>query len=137
MKWERSYGAVCYKKEDGAILFLIEKMGLGHYSLPKGHIEEGETPSSCALREIKEETGLEVELDTSFSSDIVYSPKKGIEKKVTFFLAKIVGGELKAQKEEVDSIYFLDYIKARDILTYSSDKKVLDEANNRLLIGEV
>ena len=44
MKKEYSYGAVVYQFKDGIPLYLIEHMAMGHTSLPKGHIEEGETP---------------------------------------------------------------------------------------------
>ena len=49
MKREKSCGAVIFKKsEDGKILYLIEKMGLGHNSMCKGHVEKDETEHQTA-----------------------------------------------------------------------------------------
>ena len=59
---EKSCGAITYKIENGIFYFLIEKMNKGHFSLPKGHVEKGESEVETAYREIKEETILDVGL---------------------------------------------------------------------------
>lgn len=132
MKTERSYGAVVYKLADNKILYLIEHMVLGHISLPKGHIEKGETEEECAIREIKEETGLDVKLDTSFRETISYSPVKDVMKDVTFFTALINSDKIFPQKEEVNRIEFLPYDEADKILTYQTDRDVLYKADKYL-----
>ena len=132
MKTERSYGAVVYKLADNKILYLIEHMVLGHISLPKGHIEKGETEEECAIREIKEETGLDVILDTSFRETISYSPEKDVMKDVTFFTALINSDKIFPQKEEVNHIEFLPYDEADKILTYQTDRDVLYKADKYL-----
>lgn len=132
MKTERSYGAVVYKLADNKILYLIEHMVLGHISLPKGHIEKGETEEECAIREIKEETGLDVILDTSFRETISYSPVKDVIKDVTFFTALINSDKIFPQKEEVNGIEFLPYDEADKILTYQTDRDVLYKADKYL-----
>ncbi|MDD7607418.1 MAG: NUDIX domain-containing protein [Candidatus Enterosoma sp.] len=132
MKTERSYGAVVYKLSDNKILYLIEHMVLGHISLPKGHIEKGETEEECAIREIKEETGLDVILDTSFRETISYSTAKDVMKDVTFFTALINSDKIFPQKEEVNRIEFLPYDEADKILTYQTDRDVLYKADKYL-----
>ena len=132
MKTERSYGAVVYKLADNKILYLIEYMVLGHISLPKGHIEKGETEEECAIREIKEETGLDVIIDTSFRETISYSPTKDVIKDVTFFTALINSDKIFPQKEEVNHIEFLPYEEADKILTYQTDRDVLYKADKYL-----
>ncbi|MFA6624654.1 MAG: NUDIX domain-containing protein [Bacilli bacterium] len=132
MKQEYSYGAVVYKKDKEEILFLIEHMALGHISLPKGHIEKGETPLQCTLREIKEETGLDVIVDQSFSHKITYSPANDIIKDVVFFLATPKTSSLIPQKEEVNSLEWLPFEKALEILTYKTDKDTLTDAYSHL-----
>ena len=80
-KHERSFGAVVF--HDNKVL--VEHMRLGHYSIPKGHVEECDKDGyATALREIKEETGLDARLLDGFQIDINYSPKPGRVKKVTF-----------------------------------------------------
>lgn len=131
---EQSYGAVCYKSDENHhLLFLIEHMSLGHFSLPKGHIEANETPLETTIREIKEETNLDVIVDTNFKRTITYSPRLGAIKDVTFFVAKITSNKVIAQKSEVQEVLFLPFDKALKTLTHASDKDVLKAANNYIL----
>ncbi|MBQ9534765.1 MAG: NUDIX domain-containing protein [Clostridia bacterium] len=132
MKHEKSCGAVVYKIENGEYLFLVERMTLGHWSLPKGHVESGESEAETARREIKEETNLDVELDTEFRSVISYSPFRGCVKEVVYFAAKAVAGRLINQECEVAELAWLKYEQARQRLTYASDREVLEQARNYL-----
>lgn len=128
MKQEYSYGAVVYRVRDGKREFLIEHMAIGHISIPKGHIEEGETEEECTLREIMEETHLKVSLNTDFSHVISYSPKPGVNKTVTFFLAKALTDDIIPQKEEVSQTEWLSIDDAIDKVTFQSDKETLKDA---------
>ena len=130
MKKEKSCGAVVYKIENGEKMFLIEHMKMGHYSLPKGHVEEDETEIETAKREILEETSLEVLIDPSFREVITYSPREDSIKDVVYFIGKIIGGTMKNQESEVSEIYFLKFNEALDLLSYENDKNVLKKAND-------
>ncbi len=130
MKQEYSYGAVVYEKRKNNIYILIEYMKQGHISLPKGHIEKGETPEQCALREIKEETDLDVSLNTEFSHTISYKPSPAVRKDVTFFLATPISNHIKAQESEVNHIEWVEEERALTILTHDTDKEVLKDALN-------
>ncbi|HEY8395534.1 MAG TPA: NUDIX domain-containing protein [Bacilli bacterium] len=125
---EKSTGAVVYLLSEGNIYILIEKMKLGHYSFPKGHVEGNETEAETALREIKEETNLDVELDTGFRKTVEYSPYPGCIKEVVFFVAKAKHRNLKNQEEEVAELYFLKPEEAYELLTFASDKEILKAA---------
>ena len=75
MTEEVSCGAVLYKKEDGLKYLLILDRN-GNYGFPKGHVEAGETFKETALREIKEETGVDALLDDGFLYSISYPIKE-------------------------------------------------------------
>lgn len=86
---EKSCGAIVYRKSHGNIeILLIKHVNSGHWSFPKGHMEGSETEVETALREIKEETNLDVIIDPTFRETVSYSPKKDTQKVVVYFLAK-------------------------------------------------
>ena len=129
MKREKSCGAVVYRKTLKGYEFLIEKMVLGHYSLPKGHVESGEVEQATALREIKEETALSVTIRPDFKKTITYSPKECVIKDVVFFLAEATFSEnISPQLTEVEKLFWLGYNEAIETLTHESDKDVLRRA---------
>ena len=128
MRYEKSCGAVVYRVLDGGPVFLLEHMIQGHTSIPKGHVEGNETEEETARREIREETGLEVRLDTSFRHEIGYSPEPGVRKQVIFFAAEAVPGEMRNQECEVTSLEWLGLEEALGALTYESDREVLKHA---------
>jgi N utilization substance protein B len=88
---EKKGGAVVYAKEDGDIYIALVHDVFGHWTLPKGGIEKGETDEEGTIREIKEEIGLDVEvLDKLGDNEYVANhPEKGKHRKhVIYFLAK-------------------------------------------------
>jgi len=125
MKHEKSCGAVVYKEGQGQIVFLVERMAAGHTSIPKGHVEDGETEEQTAIREIKEETNLDVTLDTGFRHTISYDPYPGIHKDVVFFIARAVSDALINQACEVSALEWLPYEEAYAAMTYDTDKETL------------
>ena len=128
MKHEKSCGAVVYRFTDGNLFFLIEHMKLGHVSIPKGHVEGNETEEETAVREIREETNLEVRLDTGFRHEVSYSPSPGIEKQVVFFAAEAATDDLKNQECEVSALEWMPWEQAIGAVTYGTDKEVLSHA---------
>jgi len=106
----------------------------GHWDFPKGNIETGETPEKAALREIKEETGLEVELLPGFREDVEYvytRERRRIRKKVIFFLAKAPTKEVRLSWEHKDYTW-LPFGQALARLTYDSSRRVLAKAHRYL-----
>ena len=129
MKNEKSCGAVVfYPKQEGAEVLLIKHVNGGHWSFPKGHVERGETEPQTAMREIKEETGLDVTLDTSYRKVVTYSPKKGVIKDVVYFVAVAPDKNTRAQAEEISQIIWVDMTEALEYLTHRNDKKILSDA---------
>ncbi len=128
MKKEKSCGAVVYKYENNQLYILILKMKLGHFSIPKGHVENNETELETTLREIKEETNLDVIVDTNFREKITYSPYEGITKDVIFFVASYQSGLIKEQKSEVENAFWVLAKDACSYLTHQSDRDVVHSA---------
>lgn len=126
MKKEKSCGAVVYREKDSACeVLLIKHKNGGHWAFPKGHVEKKETEEETALREIWEETGLRVSLDTNFRHVVTYSPKAHVMKDVVYFAAKVKEGEMRAQPEEVMEIRWETPDKALETVTYENDKAIL------------
>lgn len=123
MKYEKSCGAVIF---DGDKVLVIQQVK-GHWGFPKGHVEDGETEVETAIREIKEETNLDVEINENYRYIERYSPEEGVEKDVVFFVAKKIGGEIKVQEEEVKATEWLSPSEAAKKLTYDSSRKILDD----------
>lgn len=129
MKIEKSCGAVVYRKTESDIRFLVIQHKNGrHWDFPKGHVEAEETERDTALREIKEETGLQVQLTTEFRTENQYSPKEGVLKDVIFFLAKTEDEKVVCQEGEVLEYQWLSFQDAMNQLTYESGRMILRKA---------
>lgn len=133
MIYEKSCGAIVYRRYHGNIeILLIKHINSGHWSFPKGHMEQGETESQTAVREIKEETDIDVLIDTSFRETVSYSPKKDTLKTVVYFLAKARSSVYVPQKEEISEIRWVAVDYASNILTYENDKTIVNKAKSAI-----
>lgn len=82
-------------------------MNVGHYSLPKRSVIDGETELETAKREIKEETNLDVIFYHGFREVVFYHPYEDVEKEVVFFMAETYDSKnMKPQTSEVTELYF-------------------------------
>jgi len=126
MAKEKSCGAIVYRKQAGKLQLLIlrHRMG-GHWSFPKGHVEDGETEVETALREVKEETGLTIELYDGFREQVSYSPRPGIKKDVVYFLGFAADSKTTRQEEEISEIRWIDVDKTGHYLTYENDRRLI------------
>lgn len=129
MKEEKSCGAIVYRRVNGYTqLLLIKHRFSGHWSFPKGHVEDGEYENETALREVREETGLEIVLQNGFRERVEHYPSPEVRKEVVYFLGVPSGGKLKKQESEVSDIRWIDIDRARREVTFRND---------RILIGKV
>ncbi|CAB4708626.1 MAG: NUDIX domain-containing protein [Actinobacteria bacterium] len=97
------------------------------WSLPKGHIEEGETPEQAAIREVSEETGITSAITRSLGViDFWFmAGGKRIHKTVHHYLFSEVGGELMAQISEVDEVAWFPLGEIVERLAYPDEKKLI------------
>ena len=97
------------------------------WSLPKGHIEEGETPEQAALREVAEETGIKGEITRSLGVIDFWFMASGkrIHKTVHHFLFTEVGGKLAPQVTEVDDVAWFPITEIVSKLAYPDERKLI------------
>ena len=97
------------------------------WSLPKGHIEEGETPEQAAIREVAEETGITSSITKSLGViDFWFmAGGKRIHKTVHHFMFTEVGGVLTPQVSEVDEVSWFPLAEIVDRLAYPDEKKLI------------
>lgn len=126
---EKSCGAVIWKNTPlGHEYLLIQHRR--HWSFPKGHVEGAETEKATALREVKEETGLDVALDSRFRKMVSYRTQKGNMKDVVFFIATPIGGVETPQLDEINDLRWFSFKKALPRVTFETDNAVLCAAEN-------
>ena len=101
------------------------------WSLPKGHIEEGESPEQAALREVQEETGIESIIEKSLGViDFWFmAGGKRIHKTVHHYLFRESGGLLAPQETEVDEVAWFPLAEIVERLAYPDKKKLIARTN--------
>ena len=105
------------------------------WSLPKGHIEAGETPEQAAIREVAEETGIESEIARSLGViDFWFmAGGKRIHKTVHHYLFKEVGGHLQPQVTEVDDVGWFPLEEIVNLLAYPDEKKLIAKSGELVI----
>lgn len=97
------------------------------WSLPKGHIEEGETPEEAAIREVHEETGIlsEIHRELGVIDFWFMASGKRIHKTVHHYLFREVSGTLSPQVTEVDDVRWFPLEEIISLLAYPDEKKLI------------
>ena len=127
MKTEISAGIVIRNKDKYLLLRYVH----GHWGFPKGHVEQGESLETTAKREVMEETGLNIEINTKFHAKInyVYSLEtEQIEKTVHFFVGCSETKRVVLSDEHVD-FKWLSYAQALNQITYVNEKEILKKVD--------
>lgn len=128
---EKSAGAVVFYR-GAQIEYLL--LFSTYWGFPKGHIEPGEDERAAALREVREETGLEVEIIDGFREIDGYSfARHGepVEKQSVYFVAEAHNRDSRISREHSDMIW-LPFDQALAHLGYEGGKKILRKANEFL-----
>ncbi|KRM78004.1 bis(5'-nucleosyl)-tetraphosphatase [Secundilactobacillus collinoides] len=131
MTTEVASGAVVYQVRDGKPYYLLLKSATSDFwGFPKGHVEAGENLADTALREIKEETQLTVELDTTYHDELQYDMNNGNHKEVHLFVSEVADDvTITKQDIEIADTAWLPVDEAVDRLTYDNLKNLLKRAH--------
>jgi 8-oxo-dGTP pyrophosphatase MutT (NUDIX family) len=118
----------------GALIGRTNRRGRLLWSLPKGHLEDGETAEQAAVREVEEETGITGEIIGELGTIDFWFVAEGrrIHKTVHHYLLRATGGELSDSDIEVTEVAWVPMPEIGGKLAYSDERDLLDEASRLL-----
>ncbi len=117
-------GIVCRRSRTGETeIAVIHRPGYDDWTLPKGKIEPDERAEDCALREVREETGLRCDLVRPLGCT-AYIDRRGRDKVACYWVMEVRGGRFKPGIE-VDKMLWLEVGDAIKRMTYERDKTLL------------
>jgi 8-oxo-dGTP pyrophosphatase MutT (NUDIX family) len=133
-----SAGGVAYRDAAGGhevALILTDSAKGSRWQLPKGLVDEGESPELAAVREAREETGVETELMAPLERVeywYVGTERGGgrvrFHKLVHFFLLRYLSGDVRDHDHEVLEARWVPLAEATGMLAFSSERKVVERA---------
>jgi 8-oxo-dGTP pyrophosphatase MutT (NUDIX family) len=137
---EYSAGGVVFRKTgQGYEIVAVNRARHSDWSLPKGHLEEGETREQAALREVKEETGLDARIIEPIG-EVVYffrRPKGALVRKSVFhFLLEATNYDFSGPNWEVAEARWIAIEQAHTLLTYQNDLEIVGKARAMLEKGQ-
>ena len=150
MKFEFSAGGIVYKyqkskikSQKDEILILVCQHSQHHgWVFPKGLIGDKEdnryqTKEETAVREVKEETGIdgEIEAEIKPTSYFYVWDNEKIKKTVYYFIMKFKGGDTNDHDDEMEDVMWIDYNQVSEKLTYASEKEAWEEAKELIANG--
>ena len=130
-KFEESAGGIIFDKKDGDVFIIVTQHSQHHgWVFPKGLIDKDEDKKSTALREVKEEAGVEAKIIKELPPTEYFYQFEGqkIKKKVTYFLMEYVSGDLSDHDWEMEDAQWIPLDKVEEKLSFKSDKEVFQKA---------
>lgn len=142
---ELSSGGLVYRRTQGRWMVCLGGRrrpddGPLVWSIPKGHVEEGESMAEAAAREVHEETGLVAVVDDGHLGDVTYwyarrdpagNPVR-VFKRVRFFLLRHRGGRFADRDHELDAVRWFALPEAEAAVAYASERALVGRARQRL-----
>jgi 8-oxo-dGTP pyrophosphatase MutT (NUDIX family) len=131
---EVSAGGVVYRREDGKVQILLAarrtRRGDLAWGLAKGGIEPDETPEEAAVREVREETGIDAVIEASLGETRYFYiwEEVRVRKTVHFFLMRAVGGNEEDHDDEMEEVRWFALSRALKRASYRGERDVLQRA---------
>ena len=113
-----------------ALIGRVDRRGRLLWSLPKGHLEDGETAEDAAIREVEEETGIRGRV-LAVLGTIDYwfvAEDRRIHKTVHHYLLEASGGQLSDDDVEVDEVAWVPLTELTDRLAYAGERRLAETA---------
>ncbi len=130
-----SSGGVVYRQTQDTIEIVIIAVGEKHrWQLPKGLVNKGENPDQTALREVREETGIDsILLDLIDKIEYWYYGQSGskrirFHKVVHFYLLEFQSGNTEDHDQEVEEARWVEIDEAQELLAFKSEKEIVRKA---------
>ena len=137
-----SAGGVVFRRRDSRVEVALISVGeRSRWQLPKGLVDAGETPEAAALREAREETGIETELVAPIDKIEYwyYATNRGgrvrFHKFVHFYLLRYLSGDVRGHDWEVNEARWVEIGEARTMLAFAGERKVVERAREMLAAG--
>ena len=131
---ETSAGGLVVDRADGAprvaLIGRVDRRGRLLWSLPKGHLEDGETAEDAAIREVEEETGIRGRVVASLGTIDYWfvAEDRRIHKTVHHYLLEASGGELSDADVEVDEVAWVPLGELAGRLAYAGERRLAETA---------
>jgi 8-oxo-dGTP pyrophosphatase MutT (NUDIX family) len=126
-------------RAEAVLIGRLDRQGRLLWSLPKGHIEDGETTEETAMREVKEETGISAHVLRPLGTIDYWfvAERKRVHKTVHHFLLEATGGELSDEDVEVTEVAWVPVGELEDKLAYADERKLVRKARQLFATGEM
>jgi 8-oxo-dGTP pyrophosphatase MutT (NUDIX family) len=141
---EFSAGGLVYRRPGGVVTVVlagrrVSQTGDLAWSLPKGHIEPGETSEIAAVREVREETGLKASIEARLGDVTYWYARRDaagvvhrIWKRVRYFLLRFEGGRFAERDDEMDAVRWFPIAEAERAAAHDDERELIRQARARL-----
>lgn len=126
-----SAGGIVFRTDQGKLeVVLCGRDVPTIWCLPKGTPDSGESIEQTALREVREETGLDVAVEDKVGEIEYWFARPGarVHKRVVFYLMKVLGGSIDQHDKEFDRVSWFEAGRALQTLTYPNEATILGKA---------
>ncbi|HEX8747973.1 MAG TPA: NUDIX hydrolase [Pyrinomonadaceae bacterium] len=138
-KEQVSAGGVVFRTRAGKLYVALISVGeQARWQLPKGIVEKNEPHEAAAMREVREETGLETEMVAPIDTvEYWYFSGSGekrvrFHKFVHFFLLRYKSGRTTEHDSEVNEARWIEILKAEEMLAFASEKSIIARARQMI-----